>query len=371
MRRRFVVALLALAAGALWGPADDAHAHAARLSSSEVRIAGGVITSELQLNLRDLEAVIGAPLRPEGAPAADAAQLSGGDSHLVTEYVTRHVALRTRDGRACVPQAQTPRAEGEHVRLRIRWRCPSVHGDLLYRVTLFHDIDPGARHLLVVPGGEGVATALLGVSAPEAPIAGPAPSWPALFGHYLVFGVRHIFLGYDHVAFLLGIILWGSRLRQLVWAVTAFTLAHSITLALSVLNLVVLPDGLVEIVIAASIVYVALENFFVRDTRDRWRLALVFGLAHGFGFAGALRALGLPAGAVAPALAGFNVGVELGQIAILALVLPLLTLVNRVLPGSAGGQARSPALVYSCSAVVLFLGTYWLIERSVFLVAMG
>ena len=132
-----------------------------------------------------------------------------------------------------------------------------------------------------------------------------------------------------------------------------------------VLDIVRLPSSVVEPLIAATIVFVAAENFFVHDISRRWRATFVLGLVHGFGFAGALREYGLPDGALAPALAAFNIGVEIGQIAIVALIFPLLLWSDRIGGGAAARKGRHPALVYACSTIILALGLYWLIERTV------
>ena len=187
-----------------------------------------------------------------------------------------------------------------------------------------------------------------------------------VIGRFVAAGIEHIFLGYDHIAFLIAVILWGRRLWPLIKVVTAFTLAHSLTLSLAVLDVVRLPASLVEPLIAATIVFVAAENFFVHDISKRWRATFLLGLVHGFGFASALREYGLPQGALVPALAAFNIGVEIGQIAIVALVFPLLLLCDRMSAAGAAGKGRSTALVYSCSAIILVFGLYWLIERTVF-----
>jgi HupE / UreJ protein len=158
---------------------------------------------------------------------------------------------------------------------------------------------------------------------------------------------------------LIAVILWGRRWWPLVGVVTAFTVAHSLTLSLAVLG--VPPPRLVEVAIALSIVYVAAENFFVHDLRRRWMVTFAFGLVHGFGFAGALREYGIPHDALGPALAAFNVGVELGQIAIVATALAVLHAVeSRV---RALQPAPSPRLVYPVSAVVLLLALYWTAQR--------
>ena len=136
-------------------------------------------------------------------------------------------------------------------------------------------------------------------------------------------GVEHILTGYDHILFLFALILRGGRLRSLLGIVTAFTVAHSITLALAVLGVVVVPSRIVEPVIALSIAYVALENIFRRRAASgRWVVSFVFGLVHGFGFAGALLELGLPPSGLIGSLVFFNLGVEAGQAMIVAAAVP-------------------------------------------------
>ena len=133
----------------------------------------------------------------------------------------------------------------------------------------------------------------------------------------LKLGVEHILTGADHLVFLLGLILVGGSLRSLVGVVTAFTLAHSITLALAALSIFAPSPRLVEPAIALSIAYVGVENLFVNDASKRWRITFPFGLIHGFGFAGALREIALPRAQLPIALVSFNLGVELGQLGVL------------------------------------------------------
>ena len=140
----------------------------------------------------------------------------------------------------------------------------------------------------------------------------------------LKLGIEHILTGADHLVFLLGLILVGGSLRSLIGVVTAFTLAHSITLALAAFSIFAPSPRLVEPAIALSIAYVGVENLFVTDASKRWRITFPFGLIHGFGFAGALREIALPRGQVPIALVSFNLGVELGQLAVLSIALPLV-----------------------------------------------
>jgi hydrogenase/urease accessory protein HupE len=171
--------------------------------------------------------------------------------------------------------------------------------------------------------------------------------------------VEHILTGYDHLVFLLGLIIAGAGFRAVAKIITSFTLAHSITLALATLDVVRISPGLVEPLIAASIVYVGLENIFRRDLRWRWLLTFGFGLVHGFGFASVLKELGIGAGGVSTAvpLVSFNLGVEMGQIAIAALALPLIWKFR-----------ERPSFVVryapACSVLITLAGAFWFIERT-------
>jgi hydrogenase/urease accessory protein HupE len=180
----------------------------------------------------------------------------------------------------------------------------------------------------------------------------------AVFGTFLVAGVQHIFTGPDHVLFVIALLLLGGGITRLLKVVTAFTIAHSITLALATLRIVDPPARVIEPMIALSIVLVGFDNLRAKPGKDhRATLAFLFGLVHGFGFASVLREFGLPQSAVGWSLFSFNLGVEVGQATIVMSVAPLLGLL----------RGRSPRLAtqvvrYGSSAVVL-AGAYWLGER--------
>jgi hypothetical protein len=179
-------------------------------------------------------------------------------------------------------------------------------------------------------------------------------------GRFILLGVQHIFLGYDHIMFLFALMLLGGRLMDLVKIVTAFTVAHSITLALAALQAVTLPSRLVESAIALTIAYVAAENLFLKEPAGhRWMLTFGFGLIHGFGFAGVLRELGLPARGLAASLLGFNVGVELGQVCIVGAFFPL----TRWLSGRRRRKFKR-RLVVAASCAILAFGAGWFVERA-------
>jgi hydrogenase/urease accessory protein HupE len=180
---------------------------------------------------------------------------------------------------------------------------------------------------------------------------------------FLRLGIEHILTGYDHLAFLLALLLAGGSLRQNAKVITSFTVAHSLTLALATFGLVNISPALVEPVIAVSIVFVGLENLFRRRLTSRWVITFVFGLVHGLGFASALRELGI-GGAVehgwqqaAVPLLSFNLGVELAQIALAALVLPLIWQLEQ---RPAFTLRHAPAL----SLAITLAGVYWLLTRT-------
>lgn len=176
---------------------------------------------------------------------------------------------------------------------------------------------------------------------------------------FVVEGVSHIFAGPDHVLFIVGLLLLGGSLRQLIKIATAFTLAHSVTLCLAATKTVTLSPSIVEPLIALSIVAVGIDNLLAkpgeRDTRAL--MALGFGLIHGFGFAGALAEVGLPKQALGLSLGAFNLGVELGQLAIVLTVAPALALLSKRAP-QAGRRA-----VLAGTVVVILLGALWFLQR--------
>ena len=174
---------------------------------------------------------------------------------------------------------------------------------------------------------------------------------------FLVQGVHHIAIGPDHILFIVGLVLAGGGARRLLRIATAFTLAHSLTLALATLGIANPPARLIEPLIALSIVWVGIENLLGRRRDLRVAIAFGFGLVHGFGFAGVLREFGLPPGALAASLVSFNVGVEIAQAAIVLTLAPAL-----------GGLARwsptgAPRLVRAGSLAVATAGGFWLVQR--------
>jgi hypothetical protein len=299
-------------------------------------------------------------LLANGSISGDAAR----DLRDFAAAVTRHVAVEA-DGAACsgVPaEIRPPSAGRASIEVVVLYACAAPIRHLSIRDGI--DAVLGADHHTIAdiqwPGGAKqvvfekehrlVSIAITGNAAPERRAAGT-------FVSYLGLGVEHILLGFDHLLFVVALILPGGRLLSLVAIVTAFTVAHSITLALSVLGLVTLPTQIVEPVIALSIAYVAFENLTMKSVVSRrWAVSFLFGLVHGFGFAGALAEVGLPASGLAAALVGFNLGVEAGQALIIGVLLPLIVWLQRF--------PWEPRLTKLSSIAIMTVGLVLLAERA-------
>lgn len=255
--------------------------------------------------------------------------------------------------------------------VRARYDCRRVGSSVAIDARVLGDLGPDHRQL-AQGSGKGRSEATLDVahavftlvpSAPdtnEAPPPSPSQDSPAArasFVRYVALGVEHILTGYDHLAFLLGLLLVRATLRELAWIVTAFTVGHSFSLALAATALVAPSARFVEPAIALSIVYVGLDaRFGFGAARGRWKITLPFGLVHGFGFASALTELGLRRADVPRALVGFNLGVEAGQLAVVAVLVPLL-----------GWLRRSPRFETTVPPLLawglVFAGAAWFVLR--------
>jgi hydrogenase/urease accessory protein HupE len=240
----------------------------------------------------------------------------------------------------------------------------SAGSELMFCTTWIRSLPFGHRQYLTIRDqqGELLTEALLDAERDTA-AASPQmePSSPTQsFVRFLGLGVEHILEGYDHLLFLLGILVVSGGLPAAVKVITSFTVAHSITLVLATMGAVRMSPSVVEPLIAASILYIGIENLLRREAAPRWILTFVFGLVHGLGFASVLSELGVGLGlngqGILLPLAAFNLGIELGQIAAAAVALPLFLRMGRrnLL------AFRVPQLA---SAAIAATGLYWLIER--------
>jgi hydrogenase/urease accessory protein HupE len=346
--------------------APSAAAHQINLSNARVELGSDrIVELEVALKGSDVDRVAGTKVFDEQKGLVDATRLAA-SSGPIAAYITSHALVQGADGAPCQAGPVKVDPDQDGVIARLAWSCQLVAGDLIYRSTVLIDIDASAKQVVLIGAGPDASQALLDASQTELKLTAPPPVLFEVIRSYLKAGIEHIFLGYDHIAFLIAIVLWARTLWPVIKIVTAFTLAHSITLSLATLQIVVIPSSIVEPAIAASIVYVAAENFFSRNVDCRWRDTFVFGLIHGFGFASALQEFGLPRGAVVPALGAFNLGVELGQVAIVSIVIPALAGLDRVLAADRDvAPARTAALVYTLSGIIAVLGFYWVLDRTV------
>jgi hypothetical protein len=344
--------------------AARAQAHDETVSTSEVIVEGATVVWRVDAGLAGLAKLVKLPpldsLTAEDLAAARApvaAALSGG-------------LTVTLDGRPVLPQIGGLIAGYEpggkpptRALLTLRYTAAHPIQTLRARIAFFSTLTRQHRAVVTVRWGAGVRQLVrLGVTDLELRAADFTPSRLSVVREFLAWGTEHIFLGYDHIAFLLALLLVAAGWGELLRIVTSFTVAHSLTLLLAALNVVRIPSRLTEVLIAASIVYVAAENLWQaarhRSPRQRWLLTFAFGLVHGLGFATELRQrLATLAGSVLLPVVSFNLGVELGQMAIVAAVFPLLAAVRR------SGPTRGVLMVRWGSVAILLLGLGWLIER--------
>jgi hypothetical protein len=294
----------------------------------------------------------------------------------VARYLKEHVAFIARN-KLCDLTFQAiqvnDRIDGSYAWLPFTARCPAVIGELDIRYTVMEGIDPSHRGLLTLTAGHVTQTGVLGGRTSQAAFAVFTPSRWRSFMEYCQAGVWHILTGVDHLLFLLSLLLPAVLLRHrgqwepvvqmrpalisVFRVVTAFTVAHSLTLTLAALDIVRLSSRLTESVIAASIIIAALNNIFPIVTESRARIAFGFGLLHGFGFASVLADMGLPKGARLVSLVSFNLGIELGQLAVVCTVMP-------VIYGLRSGIFYRRAVMPWGSAAIAALALVWLVQRA-------
>ena len=373
LQRLLMLLLLALSANA-WAhkPSDSYLTLRANATARQIDI-------RWDIALRDLDYVLQLDRDGNG-------ELSWGEVRLRADDITRLASRRlqfTSMGKDCpmvsaAPMMLDTHSDGTYAVLSLTAQCaswPQAPGEKLSaKYSLLFDVDPSHRGLVqwVAPGVDTAQALVFGTESAEQNLSlQPTGVWPTL-RQYLKDGVLHIWAGYDHILFLLSLLLPAVLVRRAgQWApaptlkgsfvevlkvVTAFTLAHSITLSLAALQIISLPSRLVESVIAASVIAAALNNLRGTIDKRRWVMAFVFGLIHGFGFASVLTDLGLPQSALVLALIGFNGGVELGQLAIVAVFLPLAFWLRAT-------RFYRVGVLKVGSVIVALLATWWLVQR--------
>ena len=363
--------LLAGCAGAAW-----AHKPSDAYLTLTVPASGEVLQGQWDIALRDLDFVLGLDADHDGAITWGELKAARGR---IAAYAFTRLALDAvgrGDRRPCLARLTEllvdEHVDGHYAVLRFTADCGLRPSELTVHYRLLFEADPTHRGLLQVIGGGSEQAAVLSREAPVASLNVFAPGRGQQFAAFLREGIWHILRGYDHILFLLTLLFpavvrygaagWEPResLRDttldVLRVVTAFTLAHSLTLSLAVLGLVHLPARWVECGIALTVLLGALNNLRPVIVRRRWAVALAFGLVHGFGFASVLADLGLHRANLALSLVGFNSGVEIGQLLIVLAVLPLAFLARHTL------IYRRAFMPVGSMAIVLLAG-YWLVSR--------
>jgi hydrogenase/urease accessory protein HupE len=280
----------------------------------------------------------------------------------VVSLVGPRLTLRA-DGRALTPEwLQLEPAPDRHAVL-LRFRIPSPRPGALAIGTRLFPYDPVHQTFVNVYEDEELRQQMIFAAGAGERVfyTGTTQGAVAVMQTFIPSGVHHIMIGPDHILFLIGLLLLGGTWKQLLMIVTAFTVGHSITLSLAALNIITPSPQIIEPAIALSIVFVGADNLVRGAGRDlRAGVALVFGLVHGFGFANVLREFGLPDEALGWSLFSFNVGVEIGQLAIVVVVATLLALIRK------RSEWLGYRVAYAGSVVVIAAGAYWFVERVFF-----
>ena len=277
--------------------------------------------------------------------------------------IVRGIGVSDSAGRDCPGElASLDAPDASTSRVIARYHCSQPAAALAVELRFWDELSPGHRHVRsgAEQGASADVTELVQREQPRFVLAGvetarraaPTPSR----ADWIRLGIEHILTGYDHLAFLLALVLVARSMRALLATVSLFTLAHSLTLALAALDVVAPGSSLVECAIALSICYVGIENLTPRAASSRRALVFGFGLIHGFGFAGALREVGLAVSRAPLALVGFNLGVELGQLALLAASFPLVLALRRTRWFATRG-------VPMLSAAIALAGAIWFVAR--------
>jgi hypothetical protein len=363
-------ALLVLAC-LLWS--TSVHAHKPSDSYLTLTVDENQVAGQWDIALRDLDFAIGLDTNADGVITWSEVQARQKE---IDAYALSRLRLSAA-GQACPLRATEhlidDHTDGAYAVLRFQASCPAIAGSLQVKYQLFFDIDPQHKGLLRLQYQGASITGIFGPDNADQTLSLQAPSRLRQFLDYLREGVWHIWIGYDHILFLLALLLpavvvreagrWQAvaAFRSAFWSVlrivTAFTVAHSVTLTLATLGVISLPSRWVESTIAASVIVAALNNVYPLFRERRWVMAFLFGLIHGFGFASVLTDLGLPQDALVIALVGFNVGVETGQLAIVAGFLPLIYFLRRT-------WFYRHVLLTGGSILIAILALVWFVERA-------
>ena len=374
MRRAFIVLLWMLSLCV----APFAHAHKASDSYLSLKVDGEKITGQWDIALRDLDLVL--ELDRNGDAVIDWGEVRNRHADIAA-YALRSLDLKSGEKPCAVSvndQLIDTHSDGAYAVMKLSANCPSAADALTVNYRLLFDVDAQHRGLLKLEtaakdGSPQVVSAVFPADNATQTFTLASGSTLSQLSTYIADGVKHIAIGFDHILFLVALLLpavltrEGRRwlpvadIRSAFWSVlkliTAFTIAHSITLSLASFDVVRLPSRLVESLIAASVLVTAIDNIWPFLPRRRWLVAFAFGLIHGFGFASVLADLNLPNSSLLLSLLGFNIGVEVGQLILVAVLVPLAYL-------SRSSPAYPRLALQTGSLVIAAVSLGWLLERS-------
>ena len=350
-----------------------AHAHKASDSYLALQVADKKIEGQWDIALRDLDVAIGLDRDGNGEITWDEIRAKHAD---IEAYALSRLSLSSA-GAPCPTKATQhlidDHTDGAYAVLKFSAECAAPIDVLDVKYGLLFDVDPQHKGLLKLDSRGQTSTAIFSPDNAKQQLQLVESGKVRQFVDYVRHGVWHIWIGFDHVLFLLSLLLpavliisgrqwlpaenFKSAFVDVLKIVTAFTLAHSLTLTLASLQIVSLPSRWVESAIAASVVIAALNNVLPLFQGRRWVAALLFGLVHGFGFASVLSDLGLPQSSLLLALVGFNVGVEIGQLAIVGIFLPVAYLLRRT-------RFYRRVVFDAGSIMIALIASVWLMERA-------
>ncbi|WJH35202.1 HupE/UreJ family protein [Paenibacillus sp. CC-CFT747] len=380
IRYAALIIFAVLMAGTAGNPAR-VQAHIGTIGYSEIRAADHTLSYTLHLEAREVEQWVtirsrktviidpNATAKPQGPSWTDSDLL-----RMIGESL--EVTADGQKGRVDLKASSVDKKNGmDMLTLQLEYPFPKPVGEYKVNYHFFYDLDDpqhqnfvtlwengkqvqrvfnkDLREIKLTPSGAGQAETSTSLSAKEASSVESGGSWSVTFRDFFVTGVKHIWNGYDHLLFLLGLLILKQSTKEYIRIVSAFTVGHSVTLALAALEIVRAPLSVIEPLIALSIVFIAVENLWFKRHGHRWLIALGFGFIHGFGFADILHgALGEH---YLSALLSFNLGVEAGQLVVLGALLPLLLYLRRI--------TWYPRVLYAASGLIALMGTYWFIGR--------
>ncbi|MCX7097363.1 MAG: HupE/UreJ family protein [Methylococcales bacterium] len=350
----------------LIGYAPFSFAHDPGLSSADLIVDGKGIAAKITFSLQDIEAFV--PMDSDQDADVTLAEQDAAKPQIAS-WVLKGVQLNL-DGQLVQPVAMGVVSFDQKNNAFIEFQYPQTPRDHLnLKADFLNELPASHKQFLTIKNAQGQSMAekmlsqadnMIDLTLSQLPNAPLESQKLATFSDFFILGIEHILTGYDHLLFLFSLLVVTRNFWPAIKIITFFTIAHSITLALAGFNVVDIPSFIVEPLIAATIIYVSLENI-LRDGHPKGRqwLTFFFGLVHGFGFASVLREMGISSyetGIMLP-LFSFNLGVEVGQITVAAIVLPIIWWLHTK-------PLIEPKLTPICSVLVCMAGVYWLVERT-------